>query len=105
MQIKICREGSNKIFLQTIVNEQPSTGDSGGPLECVNKVKQKYLCGVVSRGYGPPDCGEGGGVYVAMNTKKMIKWLKKTAHAEVLGPRSKVINPKRKKEEGWVKIA
>ena len=62
------------------------TGDSGGPLECRNKAGKKYLCGIVSRGAGPPNCGKSEGIYVATTHKDMNKWLKKNANARTTSP-------------------
>ena len=64
-------------------------GDSGGPLECTIKGKKKYLCGIVSRGPGPPNCGADYGIYVSMTHKRMIAWLRKNAKAKVFSSKTK----------------
>ena len=64
-----------------------ASGDSGGPLECLSKGK-KYLCGVVSRGAAPPNCGIHQTVFVKVTEAEMIAWLEKYANAEVLSHRN-----------------
>lgn len=52
-------------------------GDSGGPLECKDEDGDAYLCGVVSKGPSPPDCGRRPGAYVRVAYDKTLDWLKK----------------------------
>ncbi|XP_063717711.1 serine protease 55-like [Symsagittifera roscoffensis] len=42
-------------------------GDSGGPLECTDASGDKYLCGIVSMGPNPPQCGRSPGGYTMVN--------------------------------------
>ncbi|XP_075261175.1 chymotrypsin-like elastase family member 1 [Convolutriloba macropyga] len=51
-------------------------GDLGGPLECRDKNGRVYLCGVVSKGPAPPNCGRKPGAYVKVAHRKVLKWLK-----------------------------
>ena len=63
------------------------SGDSGGPLECFGKNGEKYLCGVVSRGAGPPRCGEDNGIYVSLTNKETKAWVEKNSRTKAIkGP-------------------
>jgi len=50
-------------------------GDSGGPLECIDPSNRVYLCGVVSKGPAPPDCGRSPGAYATIASTTIIQWL------------------------------
>merc|ERR1712117_246321 len=49
-------------------------GDSGGALECIHGGKT-YLCGVISIGPNPPDCGKSSGGYVMTWHEEILPWI------------------------------
>ncbi|XP_075253275.1 transmembrane protease serine 9-like [Convolutriloba macropyga] len=50
-------------------------GDSGGPLECFSTSGERYFCGIVSIGPGPPSCGYGSGAYTRLNHPTNIAFI------------------------------
>ena len=83
------RKGRNICAGNVDAGRDSRGGDSGGPLECFVGEGIKYLCGVVSRGKGPPECGDFNGVYVKTTTGDMIKWLKSNANAKVFSDKDR----------------
>ncbi|XP_075240225.1 platelet-aggregating proteinase PA-BJ-like [Convolutriloba macropyga] len=51
------------------------SGDSGGPLECIDSQGKVYICGVVSLGPKAPNCGKSPGGYVRVADDDVIRWL------------------------------
>ncbi|XP_063722085.1 kallikrein-13-like [Symsagittifera roscoffensis] len=51
------------------------SGDSGGPLECFNEIGERYLCGIVAFGSGPPNCGSNQGAYTRVAHPTLLAFL------------------------------
>ncbi|XP_075254636.1 transmembrane protease serine 9-like isoform X2 [Convolutriloba macropyga] len=58
------------------------TGDSGGPLECFSQAGERYLCGIVSFGPGPPGCGTEPGSYTKVNHPANLAFISSIADLE-----------------------
>ncbi|XP_063722087.1 transmembrane protease serine 9-like [Symsagittifera roscoffensis] len=58
-------------------------GDSGGPLECKDKLGKIFACGVVSK--GPSKCGFEPGGYVKLARQAIILWLINQGQASTAG--------------------
>ncbi|XP_075251681.1 kallikrein-11-like [Convolutriloba macropyga] len=58
-----------------LLKKDACEGDSGSALECRRKNGSVYLCGIVSFGPEPPDCGQQPGAYVMVSHPVILDFI------------------------------